>query len=186
MTGKRELILELGEKLILTKGYNGFSYQDISSELGIKNAAVHYYFANKEHLGVSIIKTNFQRFEEMTSNMQEFDFNPIKKIETFLKIYTKSQRENRLCIIGSLSADIETLSPTMQTELTKMIRLVLDWLQGVLVQGKEQNLFEFKETESVQAFTILSTLVASLQISRVQKQVEYKSFTNSILEGLKK
>lgn len=51
MSGTRERILELGEELILTKGYNGFSYQDISTALGIKNAAIHYYFASKENLG---------------------------------------------------------------------------------------------------------------------------------------
>ena len=47
MSITREKILELGENLIRTKGYNAFSYQDISSKLGIKNAAVHYYFPTK-------------------------------------------------------------------------------------------------------------------------------------------
>jgi len=32
MSVTREKILELGENLIRTKGYNAFSYQDISSE----------------------------------------------------------------------------------------------------------------------------------------------------------
>jgi len=69
MSITREKIIELGESLIRTKGYNAFSYQDISSELGIKNAAIHYYFPSKENLGTSIVKTNIQRFEEMTYNM---------------------------------------------------------------------------------------------------------------------
>ncbi|HKI87734.1 MAG TPA: TetR/AcrR family transcriptional regulator, partial [Draconibacterium sp.] len=70
MSVTREKILELGENLIRTRGYNAFSYQDISSELGIKNAAIHYYFPSKKNLGTSIVKTNIQRFEEMIDNMQ--------------------------------------------------------------------------------------------------------------------
>jgi TetR/AcrR family transcriptional repressor of nem operon len=65
MSLTREKILELGEDLLLTKGYNAFSYQDISKELGIKNAAVHYYFPAKENLVTSIVKNNILRFEEM-------------------------------------------------------------------------------------------------------------------------
>ncbi len=51
MSITRERILELGENFIRTKGYNAFSYQDISSELGVKNAAIHYYFPSKENFG---------------------------------------------------------------------------------------------------------------------------------------
>jgi TetR/AcrR family transcriptional repressor of nem operon len=69
--------------LLLTKGYNAFSYQDISKELGIKNAAVHYYFPAKENLVTSIVKNNILRFEEMVDNMNTRNFdevNPIRNL----------------------------------------------------------------------------------------------------------
>ena len=87
MSVTREKILELGENLIRTKGYNAFSYQDISTELGIKNAAVHYYFPSKENLGTSIVKTNIQRFEEMIDNMHSRGFDEWQQLDTFIKIY---------------------------------------------------------------------------------------------------
>ena len=95
MSITREKIIELGENLIRTKGYNAFSYQDISSELGIKNAAIHYYFPSKENLGTSIVKTNIQRFEEMAGNMNSRGFDEWHQLETFIKIYTKSHREQK-------------------------------------------------------------------------------------------
>jgi len=185
MSGTRDRILELGEELILTKGYNGFSYQDISTELGIKNAAIHYYFASKENLGTSIVKTNIQRFEEMIANMEALNFDPIKKIETFIKIYIKSQRERKLCIVGALSTDIETLFPTTKAELTKIVDLIVHWLATVLVEGKGQDVFHFEEEANQRAFLILSSLVASLQLARVNKYVDYKGYCYSLLEQLK-
>ena len=185
MSGTRERILELGEELILTKGYNGFSYQDISTALGIKNAAIHYYFASKENLGTSIVKTNIQRFEEMIANMEALQFDPEKKIETFIKIYIKSQRERKLCIVGALSTDIETLFSTTQVEVTKIVDLIVNWLAGVLLEGKEQGVFHFEEEEKQRAFLILSSLVASLQLSRVNKYVDYKGYCYSLLDQLK-
>ena len=124
MSVTREKIIELGENLIRTKGYNGFSYQDISTELGIKNAAVHYYFPSKENLGTSIVKTNIQRFEEMIDNMHSRGFDERQQLDTFIKIYIKSHREQKLCIVGSLGPDFNTLSATTKTELIKMTEII--------------------------------------------------------------
>ncbi|XLM19461.1 TetR/AcrR family transcriptional regulator, partial [Chromobacterium piscinae] len=66
-TDTRKRILDLAEELLLTRGFNGFSYQHISSELGVRNAAIHYHFPKKNDLGVALIqryRRRFQRFIE--------------------------------------------------------------------------------------------------------------------------
>ncbi|MGV8095546.1 MAG: TetR/AcrR family transcriptional regulator [Mangrovibacterium sp.] len=185
MSVTREKILELGENLIRTKGYNAFSYQDISAELGIKNAAVHYYFPSKKNLGTSIVRTNIQRFEEMIENMHSRNFDEVQQLETFIKIYTKSHRERKLCIFGSLGPDFSTLDGSTQTEFTKMTEMVLKWLSDILAKGREKKIFAFKEEPQVKAFLILSSLVASLQLSRVTEKPDYKSISQAIVEGIK-
>ncbi|HLO60500.1 MAG TPA: TetR/AcrR family transcriptional regulator [Bacteroidales bacterium] len=185
MSVTRERILELGESLIRTKGYNAFSYQDISSELGIKNAAVHYYFPTKENLGTSIVKTNILRFEEMVENLQSRDFDEWHQMETFLKIYKKSHREQKKCIIGALSPDYATLSESTQRELKKMINLVLKWLTELLERGKTKKTFIFHDDAATKAARILSSLVASLQLNDLIERMDYKIFCQSILDDLK-
>lgn len=186
MSVTREKILELGEDLIRTKGYNAFSYQDISSELGIKNAAVHYYFPSKKNLGTSIIKTNIQRFEEMVDNMHSRGFDEWKQIETFIKIYIKSHREKKKCLVGSLSPDYNTLTDSTKAELKRMIELILEWLTDILDKGRTKNIFAFTDDPASKAFNIFSSLVASLQLTRIlDKKIEYKTFCQSLLEELK-
>ncbi len=185
MSITREKIIELGESLIRSKGYNAFSYQDISSELGIKNAAVHYYFPTKENLGTSIVRTNIQRFEEMTGNMNSRGFDEWHQLETFIKIYTKSHREQKLCIVGSLGPDINTLSETTQAELRKMSEIILKWLTDTLSNGREKALFSFKEEPQLKALLIISSLIASLQLARLINKIEYKSFCMAIMEDLR-
>lgn len=185
MSVTREKIIELGENLIRTKGYNAFSYQDISTELGIKNAAVHYYFPSKENLGTSIVKTNIQRFEEMVDNMHSRGFDEWKQLDTFIKIYIKSHREQKICIIGSLGPDFNTLNETTKTELVKMTEIILKWLTNILNTGKEKKIFVFNENPQNKATLIFSGLVASLQLSRIVDKVDYKSICQAILEDLK-
>lgn len=184
MSVTREKILELGEELILTKGYNGFSYQDISTAMGIKNAAVHYYFPSKETLGTSILKTNVQRFEEMVENMQNRDFDEWHQLESFMKIYLKSNRENKICLIGSLGTDINTLNDPMRVELQKMVDRIVSWLESILLSGKEKGLFEFSISAHDQALQILSSLVAGLQLARILNKSEFKNIHQSIWEEI--
>lgn len=181
MSVTREKIIELGENLIRSKGYNAFSYQDISTELGIKNAAVHYYFPTKENLGTSIIKTNIQRFEEMVENMHSHGFNERQQLDTVVKIYLKSHREQKLCIIGSLASDFNTLNDTTKTELKRMTEIILKWLTDILVTGKEKKLFVFDEEPQSKAFIILSGMIASLQVSRMMDKMDYKNLCQTII-----
>jgi TetR/AcrR family transcriptional regulator, transcriptional repressor for nem operon len=185
MSVTREKILELGEDLIRTKGYNAFSYQDISSELGIKNAAVHYYFPTKENLGTSIVKTNIQRFEEMIENMHSRNFDAWQQLETFLKIYSRSHREQKLCIVGSMGPDYNTLSETTKMELKRVTDMILDWLTELLAQGRNSGVFAFKEDPKNKALIIFSSMVASLQLSRILNKFDLKGFHQSIVEDLK-
>jgi TetR/AcrR family transcriptional regulator, transcriptional repressor for nem operon len=185
MSVTREKIMELGENLIRTKGYNAFSYQDISSELGIKNAAIHYYFPSKENLGTSIVRTNIQRFEEMVENMHGRGFDEWKQLDTFIKIYIKSHREQKLCLMGSLGPDFNTLNITTQNELQRMTEIILHWLTELLNIGRQKGVFSFKQEPQNKAMLILSGLIASLQLARIMDKLDFKVIQQTIIEDLK-
>ena len=184
MSVTREKILELGEELILTKGYNGFSYYDISTAMGIKNAAVHYYFPSKENLGTSILKTNIQRFDEMVENMNNREFDEKHQLESFMKIYVKSNRDNRICLIGSLGTDINTLNDPMREELQNLVERIVSWLAEILESGKQKGLFQFQISARNQAMQILSSLVAGLQLARILDKSAFKNIYQSIWEEI--
>ena len=185
MSITREKIIELGENLIRTKGYNAFSYQDISSELGIKNAAMHYYFPSKANLGTSIVKNNRQRFEEMTENMSIMKFDELKQLESFLKIYVKNNREQKICVVGSLGPDFNTLPEASQIELKNMTNRIIQWLSNILESGREKGLFIFKGDANNRALMVLSNMVASLQIARIMDKSEFKKIHQTLIDDLK-
>ena len=70
-TASRELkantatrILDVAERLVQTRGFNGFSYADIAAELGITKASLHYHFAGKAELGEALIVRYGERFAD--------------------------------------------------------------------------------------------------------------------------
>jgi AcrR family transcriptional regulator len=185
MSLTREKILELGEELILKRGYNAFSYQDISSELGIKNAAVHYYFPAKENLGTSIIKNTILRFEEMQDNLNTREFDEWGQLEAFFKFYLKSNREDKICVIGSLGSEYQSLAETTKKELQKLTLSIIDWLGEILEKGRNKGIFKFIGDSKSRALLILSCLVAGLQLARLMDKSDFKAIQMQLLDDLK-
>jgi TetR/AcrR family transcriptional repressor of nem operon len=54
-TGTGAKVLDVAERLLQTRGYNGFSYADVAAELKITKASLHYHFACKAELGEALI-----------------------------------------------------------------------------------------------------------------------------------
>ena len=72
-TDTRKRILDIAEQLLLSRGFNAFSYQHISSELGVRNAAIHYHFPKKSDLGVALIQRYRRRFRRFIEQQAELD-----------------------------------------------------------------------------------------------------------------
>ena len=49
-------ILDTAERLVQTRGFNGFSYADIATTLGVTKASLHYHFPAKAELGHRLIE----------------------------------------------------------------------------------------------------------------------------------
>ena len=55
-------ILDVAERLVQARGFNGFSYADVADELGISKAALHYHFPGKAELGEALMERYAARF----------------------------------------------------------------------------------------------------------------------------
>ena len=56
-----EQILLVAESLIQSRGYNAFSYKDISEIIGIKTSSIHYYFPTKADLGKQVVIQHIEK-----------------------------------------------------------------------------------------------------------------------------
>jgi AcrR family transcriptional regulator len=164
---RKSEILDLAENLLLDRGFNGFSYANISSALRIKNAAIHYYFPGKADLGVAIIQRASERFVKWNQDHRMVAKPPAEKLEAFFRSYLRFlQAGQQVCLGGALETDFKTLPPTMQVETQKFVSDILAWMEGVLEEGREKGVFSYPGEARDQAILILSSLQGALQMTR--------------------
>ena len=181
----RKKILELGEDLVHKLGYNGFSYHHISKALNIKNAAIHYHFPSKEDLGEAIIAVTQDRFKKWI-NHPEHRIMPVKEqLEWFVKIYRYNlDRNNRVCLIGSLATDYYTLPNSMQQSVNRLSNDVLNWMDQLLHSGRAQGQLDFAGSSRSKAATVITSLTGSLQLARLLGNQLYQEIVDQIYVDL--
>lgn len=183
-TGTKEEILRIGKQLIQVYGYNAFSYADISKELNIKNAAVHYHFRAKEDLLLGILEGNIEQYKALGSYLQAGDFSSKAKLEKFIERYSSLVEIDCICIIGSVASDFNTLPSKVKAKISELVELVLGMVEKVLQEGRKNGSFHFTESARAQTLLIMTNLAAGVQLARITGKKDYETIRKAILKQL--
>jgi len=168
MTDTREQIMDRAAQLLMSRGYNGFSYRDISSHLGVKNAAVHYHFPIKADLAVALVEEYRQLLRSRTSEFMAYGGSALEQIEGFFAITNKQCHIGRcICPIGAFSIDYSDLPEEVRKVTSSFMDETLKWLTQVLEVGREQNEFSFNGEARPRALLVLASLQGARQMARI-------------------
>ena len=179
----REHIVQLGDRLIRDRGFNAFSFYDISKELNIKNASIHYYFQTKTDLGISILKDHQAKLHSLIQATAAK--NPQAKLNAFLSIYSTIKSEGRVCLVGSLATDLNSVDPKMADELKIFANEILVWVSSIMEEGKSTGVFSFDGSARTKALMIITNMLAALQLSRLTKAGDFNIIKDEVVKELK-
>ena len=164
----RGQIMERAGQLLMSRGYKGFSYRDISSHLGVKNAAVHYHFPAKTDLALALVDEYRQTLRKGTSEFMAYGGSALKQMQG-LFAFTASQCHAGRCIcpFGAFSIDYSELPEDVRKAMSLFMDETVRWLTQVLEVGREQKEFSFAGECRPRAFSILAALQGSRQMARI-------------------
>jgi AcrR family transcriptional regulator len=184
-TDTKRKILELSQDAMRQKGYGGFSYADIASQLDIKNAAVHYHFPNKEDLGVALIQRERRRFAKWTARQTIRELDAWGKLNWFLGVYEHySHGGTRVCYLGALESNFDSLPVNLQEEARGLNTDLLNWLTQLLGAGKESGSFVFAGSVDAKAVMLLSAIQGAVQIARVSSPATFYAVVDQLKADL--
>ena len=165
-------ILDVAERLVQIRGFNGFSYADIASELGISKASLHYHFAGKAELGQALVARYAARFAEALEAIDERGDDAVAKLEAYASIYAEVLRDGRMCLCGMLAAEYDTLPKPMRKAIIGFFDDSEAWLTDVLQQGEQEGSLSLDGRARDGAQTIVSGLEGALLVARPYGDVD--------------
>ena len=167
----KQKILDLATSLLREKGYHGWSYEDISQEVGIKKASIHYYFPKKSDLVLEALRLYIQKFALATEHIMQNGQSSRKKLEQYLELYKVAfDLKDMLCLCTSLAADCRTIPSAIEDRIASFFIAQRGYLKGIIDDGIVSG--EFKGTISSAAYAdlILSCLQGLLLRGRLERE----------------
>jgi TetR/AcrR family transcriptional repressor of nem operon len=159
-------ILDVAERLVQTRGFNGFSYADIAEALEVTKASLHYHFPSKADLGRRLIERYEQTFLAVLKGIDATGAAPREKLKRYARIYADVLRDNRMCLCGMLASDYATLPKAMKEDVRHFFDENEHWLVAVLEQGRKSGALEFKGSPLDLARVIVGSLEGAMMLAR--------------------
>ena len=159
-------ILDVAERLVQTRGFNGFSYADIAETLRVTKASLHYHFPSKADLGRRLIERYEQTFLGALGAIDASGAAPRERLKRYAGIYAAVLRDNRMCLCGMLASDYATLPRPMKDEVKHFFDENERWLGAVLDAGRKDGSLEFKGAAVEIARAMVGSLEGAMMLAR--------------------
>jgi TetR/AcrR family transcriptional regulator, transcriptional repressor for nem operon len=163
----REQVLDHAIRLMMLRGYNGFSYRDLSELVGVKTSSIHYYFPSKDDL---VLEAVHQYSGEVMAGLQAIDAElpAAAKLAVYTKLFGKTLGNgDQICLCGMLAADIESLPENIREAIQAFFRANENWLAQVLAAGAAEGTLVANGSPESAARTLFAALQGSVVTSRL-------------------
>jgi TetR/AcrR family transcriptional regulator, transcriptional repressor for nem operon len=178
-------ILDVAERMLQVRGYNGFSYGDVATELGITRAALHYHFPGKAELGQALIERYATRFAEALGQLDATAPDAATKLRGYVALYTDVLSADRMCLCGMLAAEHRTLPDPLQQAVCDFFSTNTVWLRKVIEEGCADGSLRCPGTPEASASMVLGTLEGGMLIARLDGDVtRFAATAEQLLAGL--
>jgi TetR/AcrR family transcriptional repressor of nem operon len=178
-------ILDVAERMLQVRGYNGFSYGDVATELDITRAALHYHFKGKAELGHALIERYAARFAAALAGLDTTAPDAATKLRGYIALYTDVLSADRMCLCGMLAAEHRTLPGPLQQAVCDFFAANTAWLRKVIEDGCADGSLRCPGTSEDSASMVLGALEGGMLIARLDGDVaRFTAAANQVLAGL--
>ena len=180
---KEDEILEVGQELIQTVGYDGFSYRDIADRVGIKSASVHYYFPAKTDLAEAVAKQYRIEFAETVREISANTPGALERLEEFAGIFQGTlENLDRVCLCGMLASESSSVPDKVSAQTRMFFSEQQDWISQTIADGIDDGTISATTQPNEFAKTFLSALEGAMMLARSMEQPEHlRSVSNQMI-----
>lgn len=153
-------LLHAASRMLLSKGLNGFSLQELATAMNIKKASLFHHYPSKNALAIELYRFYQEAFSQWIERYRHL--SPEKQIINYAeKLTTWICEKKRVCPVGALSLEWQLVDPDLQKEIIKLHQLQKDWLTKLFKEMK----IRIPRNEAV--IGTMALLQGSVQLARI-------------------
>jgi TetR/AcrR family transcriptional repressor of nem operon len=161
-------ILACARSLIVTGGYNGFSYADIADVVGIRKASIHHHFPSKAELVRTLVGRYREAAEEGIANLEHGVAGPLEQLRTYIGYWKVciGDASAPFCVCAMLASELPILPEEVALEIRAYFRFLSGWLMSALERGVQQKTIVLTHAPQVEAEIFMAAVHGAMLSAR--------------------
>lgn len=172
----KEELLHEASRMLLSKGLNGFSLQELAFSLNIKKSSLFHHYPSKNALAVELYR--FYQSAFIIWSEKYAHLKAEKQIITYAERLTSWICEKqRVCPVGALSLEWELVDQALQVEIKKLHDIQKEWLTKLFKSIQKEQGLRVPIQEAV--LQTMGLIQGSIQLARINND------PNMVIKNLK-
>jgi TetR/AcrR family transcriptional repressor of nem operon len=161
-------ILACARSLIVSGGYNGFSYADVASMVGIRKPSIHHHFPSKAELVTTLVTRYREAAEEGIANLERAIPGPLDQLRAYIGYWKAciGDASAPFCVCALLANELPVLPEEVALQIRAYFRFLSGWLTRVLERGVEQGVISLTDTPRIEAEAFMATVHGAMLSAR--------------------
>ena len=162
-------ILDTAQHLIVTRGYNAFSYADIAEVVSISKPSIHFHFATKAALVRQLLRRYRDQVKQSLEHLSVQLPDPLAQLRAYAGYWESCIRDNTapFCLCAMLASELLSLPPEVATEVRLYFDDLAAWLADTLAQGAAQRQLQLPRGAAVEAESFMASAHGAMLSARV-------------------
>lgn len=161
-------ILACARSLIMSGGYNGFSYADIAEVVGIRKASIHHHFPSKVDLVCAVVQRYREEAKAGFAALERSAAGPREMLENYVGYWQKciADASAPFCICALLASELPLLPIAVAAEVKLHFEALSAWLTAAMERGKTQGTLALSNSANAEAETFIATVHGGMLSAR--------------------
>ena len=177
-------IVACAQSLLVSGGYNGFSYADISDAVRISKASIHHHFPSKAELVQSVVRRYREEARNGMAALENTIVDPLAQLQAYTGYWETCIRDgsSSFCICAMLAAELTVIPEPVADEIRGHFRDLAAWLASVLERGVAKGVFHLRADPESEAMSLMATVHGAMLSARAYG--DPKVFATIVQAGL--
>lgn len=161
-------ILACSRALIVSGGYNGFSYADIAKIIGIRKPSIHHHFPSKAELVKTLVERYLIEAKQGIDNLERAVPGPFDQLRTYIDYWKAciGDESAPFCVCALLANELPALPQEVALQVRAYFRFLSGWLTSVLERGAAQGVVTLTDTPRVEAEGFMASVHGAMLSAR--------------------
>lgn len=165
-------LLDTAERLARKRGFDAFSYADLSREVGIRKASIHHHFPTKADLAAALVTRYREDFMASLSKIEQTEPNAGAQLAAYFKLYKAAMDGGaQVCLCVSFSVSLNSFDALVVRQINRFHAESLAWLERVFERGQADGTISGVSDPAMEAHACLAVAEGAQLIARASGEM---------------